>query len=152
MKRLIVVPMLVLMLFTNLTLVESKSSAADEARKSLENYFKAWKETDMKKREALLDPSWAEDGTYTDPTVAIVGRKGLIDHIEGFVSSEQSRNFSIVQDSDIDFHHNSFRFAWKMVDKSGRTITPGIDYGEFNDDGQITKIVGFFGPMPKLKQ
>jgi hypothetical protein len=38
-----------------------------------------------------------------------------------------------------------------MKDSSGAAMVTGMDYGEFNNDGKITKIVGFFGPFPKLK-
>lgn len=132
-------------------LAESEASPSDVARQSLENYFQAWNEPDAAKREALLTPGWAENGTYTDPSAHVEGRKNLVAHIEGFVSGAQTSGLSIVQASDIDFHHRSFRFAWEMQDASGNTLTPGIDYGEFNDEGQITKIVGFFGPFPELK-
>ena len=37
-------------------------------------YVAAWSETDEGKRRALLEKSWAENGTYTDPTVEVVGR------------------------------------------------------------------------------
>jgi hypothetical protein len=151
MKRIILLSIIALAVCVNLTLAETKESPAVKARASLENYFQAWNEPDATKREALLTPSWAEDGTYTDPTVHLDGRSALVNHIEGFISNPQSSKFSIERASEVDFHHNSFRFAWEMRDDKGNVLTPGIDYGEFNDEGQITKIVGFFGPMPKLK-
>jgi hypothetical protein len=35
-------------------------------------YVAAWSETDEGKRRALLEMSWTENGTYTDPTVEVV--------------------------------------------------------------------------------
>ncbi len=72
-------------------------------------------------------------------------------HIGAFKSNEQFQGFSIDQSTGIDVHHQSFRFGWEMKDPSGNTVTPGIDYGEFDSDGHITKIVGFFGPFPEMK-
>ncbi len=152
MKKVIVLTIAAIALCVNFTLAETEASPTEKARASLENYFQSWNEPDAVKREALLTPSWAEDGVYIDPTAHVEGRAALVKHIEGFNSNPQTSNFSIVQASEVDFHHGSFRFAWEMKDADGNVLTPGIDYGEFNDQGQITKIVGFFGPMPKLKE
>ena len=48
-------------------------------------------------------------------------------------------------------HHRQFRFAWALKNPSGMTTMVGVDFGEFDEDGAITKIVGFFGPIPELK-
>lgn len=151
MKPIALLSIVAILLSVTFTQAAPKASPAEKARESLQKYFKAWNEPDAVKREAILNPSWAENGTYTDPSADVAGRDALVAHIEGFLTGPQTKTFSIVQASEIDFHHRSFRFAWEMQDASGKTLTPGIDYGEFNDEGQITKIVGFFGPMPKLK-
>ncbi len=131
---------------------EAKAATPDErAKASLQNYIKAWNEPDTEKRKALLETAWTKKGTYTDPSAHVEGRDALVTHIEGFLSNPQFKGFSIVQASDIDLHHQVFRFEWEMKDPSGNTFTAGIDYGEFNEDGAITKIVGFFGPFPELK-
>lgn len=127
----------------------SADSPADTARASLENYFKAWNEPDQAKRATLLAKTWAENGTYTDPTAHADGRDGLVKHIQGVMM--QMKGFSITRTSEIEFHHDVFRFDWVMKDASGATITTGVDYGAFNESGAITKIVGFFGPVPTLK-
>ena len=150
-KRIVVLSIVAIVLSVNYTLAETKATPAEKARENLENYFKAWDEPDAVKREAILNPSWAENGTYTDPTVHVAGRDALVAHIEGFASGGQTKTMSIVRTTGVDFHHRSFRFGWEMQNASGKTLTSGFDYGEFNDEGQITKIVGFFGPMPKMK-
>ncbi len=123
----------------------------DKASAALQNYFKAWNEPDTEKRAALLQSAWTENGTYTDPTAHVEGRDALVAHIGGFLSDPQFKGASLQQKSEIDFHHHTFRFEWTMNDASGNPIVVGMDYGEFNDDGAITKIVGFFGPFPELK-
>jgi hypothetical protein len=124
---------------------------ADKAKAALQRYFKAWNETDVEERQALLESAWTKDGTYTDPGAHVEGRDALVAHIGGFLSDPQFKGFSIVQASEIDVHHQVFRFEWEMKDPGGKTVIVGMDYGEFNDDGAITKIVGFFGPFPELK-
>lgn len=127
------------------------ASPAETAKASVKTYIEAWGETDTKKRKALLGTAWAEKGTYTDPSADVDGREALVAHIEGFLSNPQFKGFSIVRTSEIDIHHQVFRFQWAMKDPSGKTVTAGFDYGEFDKDGVITKIVGFFGPFPELK-
>ena len=127
------------------------ASPSDAVKASLNNYIEAWREPDAQKRERLLETAWAENGTYTDPTAHVDGRKALTAHIEGFLTNPMFKGYSIVMASEIDIHHHVFRFEWTMKDSSGKEVTGGMDYGEFNNDGAITKIVGFFGPFPELK-
>ena len=143
----------ILLVMTIFGIVREADAAtpAERAKASLQNYVKAWNEPDTEKRKALLKTTWTEGGTYTDPSAHVEGRDALVAHIEGFLSNPQFKGFSIVRASDIDLHHQVFRFEWEMKDPSGNTVTAGIDYGEFNEDGAITKIVGFFGPFPELK-
>ncbi len=132
--------------------VNAQDSAAKLARASLENYFKAWAEPDDDVRRKILEAGWAEDGTYTDPSAHVEGREALVMHIGGFKKNARANGMNIVRTSDIQFHHNVFRFQWEMRGPDGKTLTPGMDYGEFNDKGMITKIVGFFGPFPAMEK
>ena len=124
---------------------------SETVKTSLQNYFNAWNETDVAKRAEFLKTAWTDYATYTDPSAHVEGRDALIKHIGQALSSPQFKGASLVQGSEIDIHHNMFRFEWKLNDSSGNSLMAGMDYGEFNDKGQITKIVGFFGPFPKLK-
>lgn len=127
------------------------ASPAEKAKASLDNYIKAWHEPDDAKRTELLSDTWVDEGTYTDPSAHVEGRDALVKHISRFLSNPQFKGFTLVRSSDIDFHHHTFRFEWEMKDAAGNTAIAGMDYGEFNDNGAITKIVGFFGPFPELK-
>jgi hypothetical protein len=53
-------------------------------------YCKAWSEPNRALRQRLLDRVWAEDGTYTDPTAQVAGRRELVEHIVKFRSSPES--------------------------------------------------------------
>jgi len=136
---------------TLLTITARTEAADDGVKASIQKYMKSWNEPDKATRTALLTAAWAEDAIYTDPSAHVEGRKALINHIQGFMTSPQTKGASIVPGSDIDIHHNVFRFEWAMKDASGNIVTRGMDYGEFNDDGVITKIIGFFGPFPEMK-
>jgi hypothetical protein len=72
-------------------------------------YTGAWAEPDRERRQQLLERVWAEDGTYTDPTAHVAGRKALVDHIGGFF--EQFVGARIELTSGIDAHHEKLRFT-----------------------------------------
>jgi hypothetical protein len=126
-------------------------SPADTVKASIQNYVKAWGTTDAGKRAEFLKTAWSEDGIYTDPSAHVEGRDALIKHIGQALSSPQFQGASLAPGSEVDIHHQVFRFQWKLNDASGNALIAGMDYGEFNDKGMITKIIGFFGPFPKLK-
>ncbi len=141
----------VTMLLTTLgvAVVPSYADTKPEERilQSLQIYFQAWNEPVADKRDTLLQDCWADNAEYTDPGTHAEGRPALSIEIGKFLGNEQLKGFSIVQASKIDVHHRVFRFQWEMRDPNGNTVTPGIDYGEYDDQGRITKIVGFFGPF-----
>jgi hypothetical protein len=108
----------------------------------------AWNEIDPVKRDKILRPVWADDATYTDPTVHTVGRDALVAHI-GTVCARFPGS-AIVMTSGIDVHHNVLRFTWKRILADGTSRPEGIDFGEIASDGKIQRIVGFFGPLERL--
>ena len=121
------------------------SSRGMEVSELIALYNRAWSEPDYALRQKLLEQIFAEDGTYTDPTAHVAGRKALVDHIGAFF--EQFRGAYFVVTSGIDSHHGKFRFTWRMVLADGKVFLEGIDFGELNSDGKLHRIVGFFGPL-----
>ncbi len=112
----------------------------------VDSYGASWNETDDAKRRALLEQSFADEATYTDPQSDVSGREALVAHIAGF--HQTFAGAKIVATSAVDEHHERFRFTWIMQAADGSTMMEGIDFGELAPDGRIKKIVGFFGPPP----
>ena len=102
-------------------------------------------EPDRAVRQQLLERAWAEDGTYTDPTAQVTGRKEFVDHIARFFEQFPGAHFELT--SGIDTHHEKLRFTWRMVLPNGKVFVEGIDFGELSLDGKLHRIVGFFGPL-----
>ena len=73
-------------------------------------YMGAWGEPDRVLRQQMLERAWAEDGTYTDPTAHVAGRKQLVDHIGGLFEKFPGARIELT--SAIDAHHERIRFAW----------------------------------------
>jgi hypothetical protein len=59
----------------------------------------AWSEPDRVLRQQLLDRVWAEDGTYTDPTAHVAGRRALVDHAGGFFEQFPGARFELISSS-----------------------------------------------------
>ena len=147
---------LMLAFITVLALAPAQLSAQPaSAQEAVDLYGAAWAEPDEAKRRALLEKAWAEDGIYTDPTAYVEGREALVQHIGGFLAGQNAGSGPSIQiDSSVDVHHVKFlRFAWKMVAADGETVlSPGMDYGELDEDGRLKLIVGFFGPFPPVAE
>ena len=111
-------------------------------------YVAAWSETDEGKRRALLEKSWTENGTYTDPTVEVVGREALVQHIGGI--HQRFAGYRILLTSGVDEHHGRLRFNWSMVSPEGSRVSEGIDFGEVGSDNRLIRITGFFGSVPPV--
>ncbi|MEE2776086.1 MAG: nuclear transport factor 2 family protein [Acidobacteriota bacterium] len=131
------------------------SAQPASAQEAVDLYGSAWREPDEAKRRAILEKAWAEDGVYTDPTAYVDGREALVQHIGGFLAELSAGGGPSLQiDSSVDAHHDRFlRFAWKVVAADGKTVvSPGMDYGELDEDGRLKLIVGFFGPFPPVTE
>lgn len=113
-------------------------------------YGAAWLEEDANQRLALLKTCWSKTGTYQDPSADIAGRDALAAHI-GDCQTERP-DVQVILTSGVDIHHGKVRFTWKLVDASGDQLRDGVDFGELDEDGRLSKIVGFFGPPAPLAE
>jgi hypothetical protein len=112
----------------------------------VEAYVRAWNEDDEAARRELIETTFAADGIYTDPDGTIEGRDHLLADIAEF--HERRPGARIELRSGIDEFGGWFRFAWAVVDASGDVLRAGEDFGRVGDDGRLTTVVGFFGPLP----
>jgi SnoaL-like domain len=108
-------------------------------------YAAAWDEVDAEARGRLLDECWADAGVYVDPSARAEGRAGLSAHIGGF--HDRLPGYRIDVTSGPDGHGPHLRFGWTMKRPDGSVELEGMDYAEVDDDGRLTRIVGFFGAL-----
>lgn len=117
---------------------------------AFELYGKAWAEPDAAARAALLAQVWAKDGQYKDPTVDLKGAEALSQHIGGFL--RQFPAAKLTMSTKTDSYGTTFRAGWLLDFGDGKTpALEGFDFGELDNEGRITKIAGFFGPLPKVE-
>jgi hypothetical protein len=115
---------------------------------TVDTYLTAWTEPDAERRRAMVEQVWDTDGRLIDPPLAAEGHEGISDLFAALQSQFPGHTFR--RASDVDAHHDQFRFAWELVGPDGVVALTGLDVGETAPDGRIRRIAGFFGDVEAL--
>jgi hypothetical protein len=107
-------------------------------------YCAAWGEPEAEKRRAMLAQVCSDITHYTDPTVHFNHWRELDAYVENVHVMFPGCRIEIT--SGIDTHHGNGRFHWRFVTSDGATRQAGVDFVEFDADGRLGRIVGFFDP------
>jgi hypothetical protein len=112
----------------------------------IDQYCEAWSDPDPARRKALLDKVWADGGAYTDPTVHLAGAAALLDHVTMVQTKRPGGRVARVRA--VDFHHDVACFYWQAILPDGTVVREGLDLAIFDDAGRLSRIIGFFMPLP----
>ena len=107
-----------------------------------------WNGPEEARRAELIAAAWTEDGAYVDPLAQASGHDGLnamVTELRG-----QFPGHVIARTTGIDAHHGLVRFSWELVADDGAVTVAGLDVGIVAEDGRLSRIGGFFGPLPEL--
>jgi hypothetical protein len=121
-------------------------AANRRAEELIDVYCRACSEPDPVRRAESLARVCADDVAYVDPTIEINGRRALADYIGKVIARYPGGR--IERTSALNEHHGMLRFAWQMVLADGKRLPEGIDFAEIGPDGRLSRIAGFFGPLP----
>jgi len=115
---------------------------------TIDTYLQMFNETDVTRRAALIQQAWAPEGKYWDPLLVASGHEEL----SGIAAAAQAQfpGHTFRRTSGIDSHHEFVRFAWELTAPDGSVVVAGTDVGIVNAEGKLTRIVGFFGPVPEM--
>jgi hypothetical protein len=108
---------------------------------TIDRYIAIWNETDPAARRALIDQTWAGNGTYVDPALTGAGRDGIDEMTAGFQAAYPGHTFERIGGSHIDEER---RFGWKLLTPTGETLVTGEDIYELTADGLFQSITGTF--------
>lgn len=113
---------------------------------AFEHMMAAWNELDMTQIRGHLEKALAPTILFADPNYLVEG----IDEFEAMVKEfrQQYPDATCEHTSGLDMHHNRYRYSW-LVSVGGQPALPGLDVAEVNEQGQIIRIDGFFGPVPE---
>ena len=111
---------------------------------SLDHMLAAWNEADPAKVRGHLERALAPDAHFVDPAHDIVG----IDAFEAMVHEVQGQIPGSVYSraSEVDSHHGLHRYHW-AIHQDGSLLLPGFDVTETDDEGRVSRVLGFFGPL-----
>jgi hypothetical protein len=125
---------------------EAGTDEAAALAATVEAYFGALNEADPARRAELVSAAWAEEGRYFDPLMEAAGHDAIANLTA--VVQEQFPGARFARTSGIDAHHGILRFGWRLANPDGSVVVEGLDVGVVGDDHRLTRIAGFFGPLP----
>jgi SnoaL-like domain len=111
-------------------------------------YWSAWNADHLDHVRSHLVAAVTEDVEWVDPRDSFRGIAALETAIKALRERRPDCRFQIL--SEIDHHHDVYRYRWDMVRK-GRTLMEGLDIVTIDERSHlIARIVGFFGDLTAI--
>jgi hypothetical protein len=115
------------------------------ATDTVRTYLEAYGEPDGNRRAALIARAWSPNGELIDPPFDGAGHEAISALAAAAQAHYPGHTFRLA--SGVDLQHRFGRYLWELVDGSGTTMLSGTDFVEFDTDGTLRRVVGFFGPL-----
>lgn len=109
----------------------------------------AWNEHDLSKVRGHLEKAVAPDVHFLDPSKDITGIDAFVEMVREF-RQELMPNAVNSRASGIDSHNGLYRYNW-AIHRDGELALTGFDMVVTNNAGLISKVYGFFGPLPEIE-
>ena len=113
----------------------------NDYRSTWDTYTSSWKAATREEKTSLLGDSVRKDATYTDPLAQVSTREDLIGYMLEFHKQVPGGHF---RTKSFLAHNNKSIAEWDMVAGDETVIGEGISYGEYDDQGRLTSMTGFF--------
>ncbi|MEP7022687.1 MAG: nuclear transport factor 2 family protein [Actinomycetota bacterium] len=109
-------------------------------------YLACWNETSPDSRRKLVEQTWADTATYTDPLADVSGH----DAIDATIGAVQAQfpGFVFTLAGPVDAHHQQARFTWGLGPEGAEPLVVGFDVAVTGSDGRITSVFGFLDKVP----
>ena len=108
-----------------------------------EIYTSSWKAATSKEKQELFEQSLTSNCTYRDPLEVTHGWDALISYMLEFHKMIPGGHFIT---REFKSHNNRSIAEWNMCSGDGTIVGNGISYGEYNEEGKLTSMNGFFDP------
>lgn len=114
-----------------------------EIEQVIRNYLSAWNTSDQEERSSIMSKVLAPNCLYADSHLPDLIKTPELhsQFISQFRRKFPELKISLVSTPDI--HHDFFRFRWQLTKPKGNIFTQGMFFGEFNQEHEIVKLVGF---------
>lgn len=107
----------------------------------IDRYIAVWNETGPSARHALIEETWADDGSYRDPVLAGHGHDGIDQMTAGYQQAYPGHTFEWDAES---LDERESRFTWRLRTPEGDIGLAGQDVYTLAGDGRLQSIVGSF--------
>ena len=104
-------------------------------------YTSAWKATSTQAKAAALRASTSTTCEYRDPLAHTAGHDALIEYMRSFHAQMPGGYFETTY---FLAHHNRSISKWNMCAGDGTIVGEGISYGEYDEQGKLQSMNGFF--------
>lgn len=106
-----------------------------------ETYASAWKAETVAQKLAIFEQCLTEDCTYTDPLAQTKGWVELSAYMLDFHKQIPGGHFVSTY---FLAHHGKSIVKWDMCAGDGSKVGEGISYGQYNADGKLVAMTGFY--------
>ncbi len=117
-----------------------------DRRATWETYVAAWKEVTPKSKTEALQQSVAANCVYTDPAIIANGHEELVAYMLAFHQQAPGGYFVTTY---FLTHHDVSIAKWNMLNNEGMVIGDGVSYGQYNKQGALVAMTGFFETAPQ---
>ena len=125
------------------SLSQLASSSLDKViENAVETYTEAWAATDSSARVDLLGRCMAPHAIFRDAMGYAQGIPDLSDHIG--TAQQFAQGMTMNRDGPLSRSQGFVTYPWKMVTPDGSTVMTGSNMVEFNGDGLIQSVTGFW--------
>jgi hypothetical protein len=112
----------------------------------IDDHLRAYGEPDDTRRAEAVAKLWAPDGSLIDPPFDGTGHEAIAGM--GAILQQHYADHTFRRTTAVDGHHGVVRYGWELVSLDGDVVLSGTDVADIGDDGQLRRVVGFFGPIP----
>lgn len=112
---------------------------------TVDSHLEAYALADADRREALVAANWNAAGELTDPPMTGRGLAEISALADIVLTHYAGHRFE--RTTTVDAHHGFARYGWNLVAPDGAIAVSGTDFVEFDENGKLLRIVGFFGPF-----
>lgn len=120
----------------------TQDPAVTEVTRLVDDYLSGWNEVDATEREQIIERCWEPDAALVDPPLDGRGHAGIDALVRALQEHYPDHRF--VRTTEVEAHHDAFRFSWRLVGPDGAAALAGVDYGLVGESGRLRRVTGFF--------
>jgi hypothetical protein len=106
-----------------------------------DRYVASWKVQSLAEKRALFETCLAPGSRYTDPLRVAQGWDELLAYMVEFQKQAPGAHFVTEYFAS---HHQKSIARWKMLSADAAPIGEGMSYGEYDANGLLVAMTGFF--------